>query len=75
MKNKVCLVFGILFLAAGSVWAQKPKDIPITIFLNDSIDSAGRSKTVGIMGWDSGIYLAIAQVDGISISCKFTINK
>ena len=39
MKNKVCLVFGILFLAAGSVWAQKPKDIPITIFLNDSIDS------------------------------------
>ena len=36
---------------------------------------AGRSKTVGIIGWDSGIYLAIAQVDGISISCKFTINK
>ena len=37
MKNKVCLVFGILLLTAGSVWAQKPKDIPIVMMPNDSV--------------------------------------
>lgn len=37
MKNKVCLVFGILFLSAGSVWAQKPKDVPVVITPGDSI--------------------------------------
>ena len=38
MKNKVCLVFGILLLTAGSVWAQKPKDIPVIITPSDSLD-------------------------------------
>jgi len=37
MKNKVCLVFGILLLTAGSVWAQTPKDIQLTLFPGDSI--------------------------------------
>ena len=53
----------------------------LTIIQNDTgrivyeSSVAGRSKTVGIMGWDSGMYLAIAQIDGIYISCKFTVNK
>lgn len=38
MKNKVCLVFGILLLTAGCVWAQKPKDVPITVTPDDSIN-------------------------------------
>ena len=38
MRNKVCLVFGILLLTAGSVWAQKPKDVPIIVTPGDSID-------------------------------------
>ena len=37
MKNKVCLVFGILLLTAGSMWAQTPKDIPLTMMTNDTI--------------------------------------
>ena len=38
MKNKICLVFGILLLCAGSVWSQKPTDIPIIKLPSDSID-------------------------------------
>ena len=37
MKNKVCLVFGILLLTAGGMWAQTPKDIPLTMMPNDTI--------------------------------------
>lgn len=37
MKNKVCLVLGILLLTAGSMWAQTPKDIPLTMLPSDSI--------------------------------------
>ena len=37
MKNKVCLVLGILLLTAGGMWAQTPKDIPLTMMPNDTI--------------------------------------
>ena len=39
MKNKVCLVLGILLLTAGGMWAQTPKDIPLTMMPNDSTDT------------------------------------
>ncbi len=39
MKNKFCLVFSLLLMATGSVWAQKPKDIPVIITPSDSVDS------------------------------------
>lgn len=34
-----------------------------------------KSKTVGIKGWDSGIYIATAQVGAQYISCKFAVPK
>lgn len=36
---------------------------------------SGKSKTVGIKGWDSGIYIATAQVGAQYISCKFAVPK
>ena len=38
MKNKICLVFGILLLCAGSVWSQGPINIPVIIHPTDSIE-------------------------------------
>ena len=37
MKSKVCLFFGILLLSAGCMWAQTPKDIPLSMLPDDSI--------------------------------------
>lgn len=37
MKNKFCLVFSLLLMATGSVWAQNPKDIPVILTPGDSI--------------------------------------
>ena len=37
MKNKFCLVFSLLLMATGSVWAQNPKDIPVVLTPNDSL--------------------------------------
>lgn len=39
MKNKVCLVLGILLLTAVGMWAQTPKDIPLTMMPKDSTDT------------------------------------
>ncbi|MBR4337860.1 MAG: DUF3244 domain-containing protein [Bacteroidaceae bacterium] len=37
MKNKFCLVFSLLLIVSGSVWAQKPKDIPLTVNPDDTL--------------------------------------
>lgn len=37
MKKRVRLFFGILLLSAGCMWAQTPKDIPLTMLPGDSI--------------------------------------
>ena len=39
MKNKFCLVFSILLMTTGSLWAQNPKDIPVILTPSDSVDS------------------------------------
>lgn len=36
---------------------------------------SGTSKTIGNSGWEPGIYIATAQVNGQNVSCKFVVSK
>ena len=36
---------------------------------------SGTSKTIGISGWEPGIYIATALVNGKNVSCKFVVSK
>ena len=36
---------------------------------------SGTSKTIGTSGWEPGIYIATALVNGKNVSCKFVVSK